>query len=490
MPAERVDGAARTGGNDRGRRPGGRLGVALGLAVALVMACSPSEPRLSSPTTSTTERGGSHATTSPDEGELLVDLSARRQVIDGFGASMRVWEDPHLSDAPRSEVPKPVQGEVLDALVGDLGLTRLRPILERGVEPENDNNDPQVADPSGFDFSGKRADRHIEVVAEVSDRGIDTFFPAPINLEPWMDADEPQEYVEWAMEMLEHWRDGGAEPPFFSPLNEPATDRAGNRSAEWMAEVVTLLGERMDAAGLRTKLVIPDDLNPAEAYDRAAVVLADPQARDHVDALAYHLYARNWQDGIESVLQLAQAHDLPVWMTEFSSRDYGSWPGVLGWAETVHALLTTGGASAVDYMWGFFGSQEQPHTLVSMEMEEGRYRSHALTPAYFVTGHWSRFVRPGYVRVDARSGREDVLASAFTGPDGEVVVVVVNAGGGEEPMRLSLVDEQFSGPVKAVRTSADERWAEVEVEPQGSRVDVVLPSRSVTTFVGDVGASS
>lgn len=488
MPAERLHGATRTGENDRGRRPGGRLGLALALAVALVLACSPSEPRLSLPTTSTA--GGAQATTPVGAGEIVVDLSARRQVIDGFGASMRVWDDPHLSDAPSSEVPEPVQEEILDALVEDLGLTRFRPVLGRGVEPENDNSDPHFADPSGFNFSGKRADRHIEVVAELADRGVDTFFPAPINLEPWMDEEDPEEYVEWAMAMLEHWRDRGAEPPFFSPLNEPATNRAGNRSAEWLVEVVSLLGERMDAAGLRTKLVIPDDLNPAEAHARAAAVLADPRARDHVGALAYHLYARNWHEGIEPFLELAQAHDLPVWMTEFSTRDYGSWPGVLGWAEAVHALLTTGGASAVDYMWGFFGNQEQPHTLVSMEMKQGRYRSHAPTPAYFVTGQWSRFVRPGYVRVDARSSREQILASAFTGPDGEVVVVAVNPGGSDERMALAMLTGAFSGPVRAVRTSATERWAEVEVEPEGPRVDVVLPSRSVTTFVGDLGASS
>jgi O-glycosyl hydrolase len=42
--------------------------------------------------------------------------------------------------------------------------------------------------------------------------------------------------------------------------------------------------------GFRTKLVIPDDENPVDAYERAVAVLEDPVARQYVGGLTAHVY--------------------------------------------------------------------------------------------------------------------------------------------------------------------------------------------------------
>ncbi len=52
-----------------------------------------------------------------------------------------------------------------------------------------------------------------------------TYFPSPVTLEPWMRADDPGAYVDWAMAVLKYWRANGLELPLFSPLNEPRINR-------------------------------------------------------------------------------------------------------------------------------------------------------------------------------------------------------------------------------------------------------------------------
>ena len=172
-------------------------------------------------------------------------------------------------------------------------------------------------------------------------------------------------------------------------------------------------------------------------------------------------------------------------MTEFSKTEWDSWPAVLEWATTTHRLLTEDGVNAVDYLWGFFGSQERGHSLISIQFQNGEYRSHAPTAAYWVTGQWSRFVRPGFVRVDATSGPAGAQASAFVSADGrQLVIVAVNGGPEAIPVPIEVAGGGGVGDIRAIRSSATERWAEL-VEParQDRSFTAELAAESVTTFV-------
>ncbi len=125
------------------------------------------------------------------------------------------------------------------------------------------------------------------------------------------------------------------------------------------------LGAPLRAAGFKTKLVIPDDENPAEAYRRAVAVLQDPKARQYVGALAYHTYSEDLSD-IVRLRQLGTKYSLPVWMTEWNNGSGSDWRKAMGWAERMHLVLTVGGVNAVDYMWGYFGSWD-PAQLLSID---------------------------------------------------------------------------------------------------------------------------
>ena len=250
------------------------------------------------------ERGASADVTA-----VTVDLGATRQSIDGFGTSNRVWSDPHLANASNASVPPEAQRQILTALYRRLGLTRVRNVLDNGIQPSAG---------APMSFAGKRADDHIAFVKQAKGYGLTTFFPGPVYLEDWMKADDPGAYVNWAMTMLQRWRARGLEPALYAPLNEP--ERGRDFPPQWMHDVVVQLGSRLRAAGFKTKLVVPDDENPVDAYSRAVAVLQDPEARRYVGAIAFHIYRRNSDEDWQRLRRLATQYRLPLWMTEYNSK--------------------------------------------------------------------------------------------------------------------------------------------------------------------------
>ena len=247
--------------------------------------------------------------------DVIVDVGSKRQVMQGFGSSERVWSDPHVSDNPTTVVPQSAQVSILRSLYGRLGLTRVRPVLDQGTQKQRGGS---------FEFQGKLGDAHIAYVKQARRFGLTTFFPGPVYLEPWIREQDAAAYADWAMAVLRRWRAAGLEPPFYAPQNEPQVNE--NFSPDFLRRVVIELGSRMRAAGFKTKLVVPDDENPIDAYRRAAAILADPQARKYVGAVAYHVYRIGDTSDIERMGQLAARYGLPVWMTEYTNPQYDAWP--------------------------------------------------------------------------------------------------------------------------------------------------------------------
>lgn len=93
---------------------------------------------------------------------------------------------------------------------------------------------------------------------------------------------------------------------------------------------------------------------------------------------------------------------------------------------------------------------------------------------------WSRFVRPGAVRVGTSGSISSVTIGAFKNTDGSVVVVFTNSGGSAQSSKLS-----FSGFTPAAAsawlTDNSHSVASSGVTLSGGAVTVSLPARSVVT---------
>jgi O-glycosyl hydrolase len=422
---------------------------------------------------------------------ITIDPTKRFQTMQGFGASMRLFDDPRttntLDPATRrgTAVPSAItQGTILSTLYTDLGLTRVRflPSEAAGIEPANDNADPLVTDPAKFDFSWTKGDGQLDLMPGLVLRGVDTWFASPLSLETWMSSSNPAEYAEWAMAMLRHWKDRGYEMPYFALENEPGSAAGGALSATYLRDAIKLLGARMKAEGMKTKLVVPDDASPQEAYARLQVILADADARQYVGAIAYHLYARG---GEAQIKQIGEQYGIPIWMTDYSLPDDDSF----AWALALHDLIADDGVSAIDYKWAFLG-EHAPSQLVRLKTSNGSYVSFTPTTQYFIMGQYSRYVRPGAVRVSASSDDPNVKVTAYV--DGTKLIIVATFLGDGRTIQFDRqvrIELGSGGPcVKRAdvsRASATDNGVLLgSVSVDVPRITYSLQVRSVTTFVG------
>jgi glucosylceramidase len=111
-----------------------------------------------------------------------------------------------------------------------------------------------------------------------------------------------------------------------------------------------------------------------------------------------------------------------------------------------------GGPWAVSPIHGNPGPNEQhPVVIINRKTKTVTY-----TGLYYYLAHFSKFVRPGSVRIDTVNDTVGVRAVSFKRPDGSVVVVVVNNWDEEAKVNLG--------------------W-------KGNTVTIVLPASSIATAI-------
>lgn len=426
------------------------------------------------------------------------------QTIDGFGSSSRVLTDPHVFDVngPAPTMSRAQQDAVLDALYGELRLTRIRPVQPDtaagpppvGIEVANDNSDPSVTDLTRFTFAGRRLDDHAALVARVKARGVAVAWISPLNREPWMGVspgtEDVAEYAEWLLAQVRRFRQGGGRLDYLSIANEPSYFR-NRMSGAFIRDVIKNLGPRLDAEGLLVPFVVPDDLNASAGAAKAAIVLADPVARRYVGALATHLYEEPL-DKLAAMRSLADRYDLPLWMSEYavgalSSLRLGGSSAArpLDWALLMHELLAGYDLSAIDYFWGYIGGRAADQgSLIQLEHDGATYRGFTRLKVFYYFGQYSRFIRPGALRVGMTSSNDSVKATAYYRGAARTIVAI-NPGSEAATTTLRAADLEGVARLALTRTSPTENWATPPAVPvSGTSVTVILPPHSVTTLTG------
>jgi len=412
---------------------------------------------------------------------VTVDPAQRFQTIEGWGISMRLFADPHIIGLPQDDpgnalqIPASAQSDILDSLYRGIGLTRVRVGNEPGgIEPTNDNGDPFNTDLTKFDFSGRNNDSFLPVVADLRGRGMTHWWMSPIEIESFMNESNPDEYVEWAMAINRRWRGAGLEMPYFSLANEPTLRGLPLQSGAYLLSLVKKLGQRLRAEGFATKIVIPDDVNPSSSASYAQTILADADARQYVGAIAYHLYDRPITAS-SAISSLSAQYGIPLWMSEFYTQDW------MEWATIVHSLLADYNTTVVDYLAGFLGEEYGGGALASLIHSGTAYGGYRLQPQYYSYGNFTRYVRPGAVRVAASSPDAEVQVSAFV-LAGRLTLIGINHRAADVTVRFNLGSGSSTSAFSSVRTSASEHLVPLApVSVSAGSIVVVLKATSVTT---------
>jgi glucuronoarabinoxylan endo-1,4-beta-xylanase len=407
---------------------------------------------------------------SPSPGDVVVDPSTARQTIDGFGAA-DVWQGALTAD----------QGKLFFDPANGIGLS----ILRIGIETNGT--------PMG---SGAVAD--VKLAAS---------YGAIVWAAPWSPPAAAKDnnnlnsgghlvlasYDSWATTLAGFpatiKQQTGVQLYGISAQNEPdfvaSSYESCIYSAAEMVSFVKVLGPKLAALNPPVKLIAAEPDNWSHMWtsgDKYGVaILADSAAASAVGVLAAHDYAFSPVAPPYSVTK-------PIWETEVSgvqgsaqagpSTDISNGIAVAQW---IHNGLVIGGASAWHYWWLISSNADNEGLL----LKGGDITSPP--KRLYTMGNFSKFVRPGYRRVDV-SGPvpTGVQVAAFQNPtDATVAIVAINTNGSSASLPLFVQGTSWPSQVVPWVTSASANLAsQTAITVTAARFSSTLAAQSVTTFVG------
>ncbi|HEX3854985.1 MAG TPA: glycoside hydrolase family 30 beta sandwich domain-containing protein, partial [Polyangiaceae bacterium] len=255
-------------------------------------------------------------------------------------------------------------------------------------------------------------------------------------------------------------------------------------SSAQMVSFVKVLGPLLAAQGVNLLAAEPDSWSNLWSGDNyGSAILADSAASSAVNIIATHDYGHA-SDSVSTRPAPPAGLKQHIWETEMSdltAPDLDITHGVRV-ATWIHAALTTGRASAWHYWWltnldtDGEGLLQEPGT--SGDINSPPKRLYAL-------GNFSKFIRPGYVRVDVGgSVPANVLLSAYKNPsDGTIVVVAINSGTSAVNLPLYLAGAHATQATPWVTSASLNLVAQTPLAVSSSSVAASLAAQSVTTFV-------
>lgn len=382
----------------------------------------------------------------PLAGDVNVALSIEHQVISGFGGnSIRGW------------IPDLTPAQVETAFgngPGQLGLTLLR------IRVPFDSDD--------FALEVPTAARAIALGAKVM---ATPWSPPPAlktNNDPIDGELRPDAYGAYAEHLLA-FRDvmaaGGAPLYAISVQNEPDFD-VDYESCLWTpAQAVDWIVGQGSRFG-ETKLMTPESVR----FERALTdpILENPAAAAEIDIVGGHIYGGGVAD-----YPLARSLGKEVWMTEHyrnSDRPANEWPLALDVGKEIHDVMATNFNA---YIWWYI---RRSYGLLT---EDG-----LVSKRGFLLAQYAKFVRPGFVRVDATPpSNAGVHVTAYKRGAGEVVVVAVNMNAEPRDIALSVFDSCVASFARFTTSATKSLADDGALELATGRASVTLDAQSVTTFV-------
>jgi glucuronoarabinoxylan endo-1,4-beta-xylanase len=214
-------------------------------------------------------------------------------------------------------------------------------------------------------------------------------------------------------------------------------------------------------------------------YDYGHYLAKDSAAWAAFDIVGTHQYdsqeAYAWPSDVTAAKK-------EVWQTEMSgvkwwpeqgpSSDIANGIAVAGW---IHDALTIGDASA--WLWWWYSTTGD---------NEGLMLGSTDTKRHYTLGNYSKFVRPGYTRVEVGGAvPAGVLLSAYAGTDGTVVVVAINKNTSDTSVPITINGGSAPSMMTPwVTSSMDDLASKTAVAVTNGAFTAALGASTVTTFVG------
>lgn len=220
-------------------------------------------------------------------------------------------------------------------------------------------------------------------------------------------------YAQHLNDFVTFMKNNGVDLYAISVQNEP--DYAHDWT--WWTPQEMLRFMKENAGSINCKVIAPESFQYLK--NMSDPILNDPQALANMDILGAHTYGTQFSNFPYPLFKQKGAGK-ELWMTEVyypnsNNNSADLWPEALDVAYHIHHNMVEAEFQA--YIWWYIRRQYGPMK------EDGTISKRGYSMA-----HYSKFVRPGYVRVDATKNPDtNVFISSYKG-DNKLVIVAVNRG--------------------------------------------------------------
>ena len=394
---------------------------------------------------------------------ITVNGSTRYQEITGFGASEAFGQAETLQNQPAS-----VQQQVLNLLYSTksgAGLSMLRNEISADpgttIEPTAPSSPSAapaylplsaIADDGGQLWWAQTIKHEYGVTEDFADAWS---APAFMKTNDSVDnggtlcgapgatcasGDWRQAYANYLAQYAKDYAQAGVPLSYVGPENEanigPGYDSMIMSPAQ-TANFMEYLGPTLARSGLRTQAECCATEGWDYAQQYAAAIKADPKANAWTPLFTSHGYTAPPNSPLAGWTK-------PVWETEWSTFETydpawndGTDASGFSWAQRIYTGLTSANLNAFLYWWGMTTTTENGDNegLVQLDASTG-----TVTPSgrLWAFANYSRFVRPGAIRIGASSADSDLDVTAFRNSNGSVSIVVLNTAATAQTASFSL----------------------------------------------------
>lgn len=344
--------------------------------------------------------------------------------------------------------------ELLNRLVNELGINRVRLETRSGHEnPQdwytpyrishdpgpwhahryesiNDNDDPRVARPGGFQFA--ELDHKVDVIispmrALLQARGERLYVNltyVDFGAAAWEQSSNPEEYAELIHEAFLHLQNRyGWVPDAVEISLEP--DNRQNWTGEVIGRALVAAGDRLKASGFRPAFIAPSTTNTRAALNYLAGVVSVPRVLEYLTDVSYHRYAEASSANVAAIAARANELGLRTAMLEHIESGH----------QDLHEDLKLGQNSAwQQFTLAYCGSDNGAHYYWFDENVQSSSSARMGDRTRYLRQYFS-FVRLHARRIGAVSGDSRLDPLAFRNADGRMVVIVKATAGATIQLR-------------------------------------------------------
>ncbi len=482
-----------------------RLVACFAAAVPLLAAgCgggSPNVARTGSSSSTTAAGVTGHAT-------VTINASEHHQRIAGFGVSEGFGQATALMNAPAS-----VQQRVLSLLYSPTvgaGLTILRNEIsaDKGftIEPKapsSPNGKPSYLSLAKIDqdqgqlwFAKQiKADYGASVFADAwsapafmktNDSAIRGGTVCGVPGATCKSGDWRRAYANYLVQYANDYAAAGIPLTYVGPENEttiaPPQDSMIMSPAQ-TANFMQVLGATIARSGLSTRAECCASINWNVAQQYAAAIETDKRANTATALFTSHGYFVPLDSRLHGWRK-------PVWQTEWapfdtgpfdSAWDDGSQLSGFSWAQNIYTGLTAANLGAFLYLWGA-NTSTTTVTGPNTGLVEVKGTTVATSGRLWAFAGYSRFIRPGAVRIALTTSDRGLDASAFRNSDRSIAVVVLNSAHNRQIATFSLRGLDAAHVTPYLTDTSHQLSPQTPITLRNSAFTATLPPRSLVTY--------